>query len=167
MPTVNLQVGAGNQDAQEQQNDSNFTSTGGTLALASNTTESNRIDGGFHFSSVSIPFGAKVSAADFQPYMFNVALDDPNCDIYCEDADDAADFTADADLVNRTRTTASVEWVETGVGTGFVSAPDISAPVQEVLDRSGWASGNDMLVYLRAKSDTTSNYYVTTYDGLR
>ena len=163
MTTVNLQVGAGNDDASEKDDGSSFKSAGVQGDIIASGTASTRENCGFVFDSVAIPFSPKVTAADLQLYL--ITNDDPECDIYCEDVDDADDFGTTADVTSRTTTTASVEWSDTSVGSGaFISAPDISVCVQEVLDRAGWASGNSLCVIAKGKSSGSGTATVVQYD---
>ena len=73
--------------------------------------------------------------------------------VYGEDIDDATEYTSYSQLDSATRTTANVTFEEGGVWTGpstwtpdhAAGSPyeiDVTAIVQEVVNRSGWASGN-------------------------
>ena len=60
-------------------------------------------------------------------------------------------FTSTFDITGRGETIASVAWngipvAATGV---TLTSPDISSIVQEIVDRPGWASGNDMFFRLQ------------------
>ena len=65
---------------------------------------------------------------------------------YGEDVDDAAPYTTPADYITRPRTTASIDTAD------FYSLDpadnpsefDVTSLVQEIVDRPGWATGNDM-----------------------
>ncbi len=80
--------------------------------------------------------------------------------IYCEDADNASAFSATTNNVSsRTLTTAYVSWqptVKWKRGHTYAS-PDISAVIQEVVDRSGWVSGNYIVVIV--KCNTLASYH--------
>ena len=45
----------------------------------------------------------------------------------------------------------------------IASTPDFAAAVQEVVQRGGWVSGNDLVVMLYNRS--TAAFRVNTYDG--
>ena len=86
--------------------------------------------------------------------------DDAQLDIYLHDVDDPAALGAGdtPDVLGRTRTTASQSWTDNNLnnvatGGGWVQSPDISAVVQEVIDRPGWASGSALAPLLIAKTD--------------
>lgn len=78
--------------------------------------------------------------------------------IYGEDADDATIYTTAANLDSATRTSASVAVTldtESGSSAGDQSYPpsteqtvaDITSIVQEIVNRAGWASGNDLQIF--------------------
>jgi len=77
--------------------------------------------------------------------------------VYAEAADDSAAFTSTARPTQRTKTTNYVDWDVVGwtdfarksPGGGWVEnrvyeSPNLAKPIQEVINRSGWASGNDL-----------------------
>jgi len=116
---------------------------------------------GFRFTSVPIPDGSTITAANLSVYVY--VLDNPHCDIYCEDADDAATFSALDTPRDRTKTTAYASWNDTGLGFGWKTSPDISDPVQEVVDRPGWAQGA-LMVLTDQPSRTANEFLVRGYD---
>ena len=154
MTTVNYQVGAGDDDAYENQDDTNFTLTGAVDQSASASIDVRSISG-HRFTSVTVPKGADIVTATLQLYVYSASWDDINVDIHGEDADNAVDFAADADTINRVRTTASVAWVTDSLGTGFKSSPDIKTVIQEIVNRGSWASGNAIMILCKGKSDVT------------
>jgi len=112
---------------------------------------------GLRFRSVTIPQGATIIEAYIT---FEAALNGVNdyCRvvIYGEDVDDAPVYTAEAEaFYNRAQslTAASVEWPvyiddTSGIeqwtqGTDY-NTPSLVEIVQEIVDRTGWASGNDL-----------------------
>jgi len=66
-----------------------------------------------------------------------------------EDNDDASSIPVDFDWHDaRPRTTARVVWTPAAwVATTIYSSPDISAVIQEIIDRPGWVSGNNIILY--------------------
>ena len=126
---------------------------------------SNRYFGGFHWDGVSVPNGATVGAASTAVNVWNSAADDPNLDIHAHDVDDSDDFNTDADVTTRvsTITAASAAWVATGTGTGWKTSPDITDPLQELFDRGGWVSGNNVCLLYVARSDSSKAFYINGY----
>jgi RHS repeat-associated protein len=105
---------------------------------------------GLHFGGLSVPAGSTITSAaltltsDASASAYDATL------VTGEAADNAGDFTSDTFTTfnARTRTSASVSWTPTAwtSGTSYTS-PDISSVVQEVVNRSGWASGNALNLF--------------------
>lgn len=127
---------------------------------------------GLRFVNVTIAAGARIKTAKLvfksRASMFSTG---GVAEIYCEDTDDASTFTStDNDISNRTTTSASVTWTNSKVWVngGFYNSEDFAEVLQEVVDRGGWASGNDVAVLI---SNTTEGirridnhvYLVVTY----
>lgn len=76
----------------------------------------------------------------------------PSTRIVGEDADNAVTFVeVTDDITDRATTSASVVWNIPNWPTGGVSAvpqqtPDLSAVVQEIVDRPGWTTGNPLVI---------------------
>lgn len=78
--------------------------------------------------------------------------------IYCEDTDDAATFAAVAnDISSRTLTTAYVAWQDTVIRrrNHWWQSLDLTEPLQEVIDRAGWAADQHVVVIV--KCDTLAS----------
>jgi hypothetical protein len=102
------------------------------------------------FPNVNVPNGAVITSAYilFTPNQ-TLSSTTVTVDIAAEDADDPAQITNFADFSARTRATA-VAWanVPTFTADVQVSSPDIAATIQDVVDRSGWASGQAMNIFV-------------------
>lgn len=105
------------------------------------------------FQNLLIPQGATIDNAYLT---LNVTGGDENASgggtmtIDAEDADTSTQIADESDYNSRIRTTASVDWSWTGAGsypTTFDSA-DIASVIQEIVDRPGWASGNDITIFM-------------------
>lgn len=117
---------------------------------------------GYIFTGVPIPRNAKIISATL-----NVRWDSTRSDtvvwvIKGIDTDDAAVWSTN----NRPgtggspgrpdETTAGVAWGRTGsTGGDRVDAPDISSLIEEIVNRSGWNSGNDLAVVIRNDGTNT------------
>lgn len=158
MATFSATIIASADDAQEQ---------AGTVVIANanNTATAATHYLGFRFQNVTIPAGSTISAATLDVETTSVSFDDPDFNIHCENVDDAATFTNAANNISsRTLTTANTVWTATSIGVGVRTSPDFASAVQEVIDRAGWASGNDLNVILDGRSAST-NLRVRAYDG--
>lgn len=165
MTTLDLQVGASAGDGHERDDGSNFSSVATTLDIVANTAAGTRSNAGCHFVDVTIPAGATIDVAYVTVNVDSTTRDDPSLDIFGNNVDDAVDFSAEADVTSRTRTTASAEWSATGIGAGEKNSPSIVSVIQEIIDRPGWASGNDIVILLDGKDAAQMLLRITAYDG--
>ena len=96
---------------------------------------------GIRFPNVTVPQGATVSAATLGLYASSISADSGTGTIYCRAVDNSGQFGTGANLPSAvSKTTASVAMgpdMSTGAKTW-----NITAPVQEVINRAGFASGN-------------------------
>ncbi len=163
--TVDEQVGAGADDAHENVDGTGFDATATFLKADSHTGGgSQQNNTGNRFASVAIGQGDTVDVATTDVYVRATTNDDANIDIYMEDVDDAANFTDTADVTSRATTAASTLWSADGLGVGFETSPSIVGAVQEVVDRGGWATGQDMVCLLKGKSDLDKSFRFQSYE---
>jgi hypothetical protein len=76
-------------------------------------------------------------------------------------SDDAAIFsTSTGDISNRPRTGASVNWSPPAWSAGQAGAaqrtPDIKSIIQQIVNRPGWSSGNDLAIILTGSGRRTA-----------
>ena len=169
-PPLDLNVAATLDDAQESDVQGSGFSTGSTNDRADSNTGVgySRYNSGIRFTGVTIAQGSTIDVAYIGVYMASGdGYDDANSDIYCEDVDDAADFATTANVTGRTRTTASAAWVGDNLApsAAYVNSPSIIGPVQEVVSRVGWASGNALMVLVDGRSDVNKIFYWRDYTG--
>jgi hypothetical protein len=109
------------------------------------------------FKNVLIPQGATIVLAHvlIEDY-YGSYLNDTNVDIYFEDADDPLAPTSGPDYLGRTLT-GPIFWDVPQVEYQAVyTTPDLSSILQTVVNRSGFSSGNSVLLQMR---DNGSSYY--------
>lgn len=155
MPTLNLQVGASSDDARENS---------GTMGLVASTIN---IGGGqqlgFRFTNVTVPQAATIDSAILSLYLTSTDNDTPNgLTVGMEDVDDAATFASTTNNISDRTRTSTVNWNGTNIGSGW-KAIDVTTPVQAVVNRAGWISGNAMAALLHGI--TGANVTIQTYDG--
>jgi hypothetical protein len=99
-----------------------------------------------YFPSVTIPQGATITAATVTLRMSATQGTGTTVSRFrCEAADNPSPPTTAGQFDGRTRTTAYVDWtMPVGSAGNNYTSPDLSAVVQEVVNRGGWASGNMM-----------------------
>lgn len=141
-------VTSGADDVEERQT--------GTVAIDSSDLEL-VIDGtkiqtvGIRFTDIDIPEGAVITAAYVQFQADKTSAGEVSLLIRGQDSDDAAAFsTVKFSVSSRPTTDASVSWTPSDWSIGGESGlaqrtPDLSAIVQEIVDRDGWAALNDMV----------------------
>lgn len=104
---------------------------------------------GMRFTAITIPRYATINTA-FIDFVADEAHSTPTyLRIFGQAIDDAATFAAGAsNITGRATTTAAVDWDDLPawtVGTTYTT-PDLDTVLQELVDRAGWASGNDLVI---------------------
>jgi hypothetical protein len=133
----------------------------GSVRTASNTSSASRTWGLTRFTNVTIPKGSTINTAVWQPNFTTTKSDDPNDFLHAHAVDNSGVLVqgdTSFDIFNRARTTASVLWVATALGTGYHAAPDISTVIQEIVNRSGWVSGNALSIIIKPNTDAAFSF---------
>lgn len=119
---------------------------------------------GMHFKNLLIPQGSTVLDAKIQFECDAVRNDQPNdLEIWCEDIDDAPEFVdgaANFNITGRTKTSASTlwspaQWTAVQQRTSLQLSPNFSGAADEVVNRGGWAPGNDLVAIIEPESGGT------------
>jgi hypothetical protein len=122
---------------------------------------------GLRFLNVQVPKGAEILGAHVE---FTAALDESaptSVVVWGEASDNAAAFSTGAgNLSKRSRTARSVGWWSLPIWTqGSVQeTPDLRFILQELVERAGWSSGND-LVLLFGSSDPAGLRSAVSHDA--
>lgn len=103
---------------------------------------------------LDVPAGAQVNSATLRCMQRGSSVNGTSlaAKIYCEDADDASVLSgSDDNISDRTLTTAYADWQATGKNrrNRWFYSPDFSNALQEVVDRSGWATGQNVVVVVK------------------
>ena len=164
MAVLDIQIAQSSDDAQE---------SAGTVVI-NGTTNGNDLDAttdwvGLRFIVPSIASGDTINVAYLTVQPTASASDEPDVTIFCEAADNPSTFsTAASNISGRSRTTASVNWASTDLGangsTDFNTASLVS-PVQEVINRAGWAAGNALVFLIQGSATATRDLSVKLFDG--
>ncbi|MEJ5359477.1 MAG: C25 family cysteine peptidase [Desulfobacterales bacterium] len=144
--------------------------TGSTVAVYSNTNPgiTNYKSGGLRFQSITIPQGAKINSATLRLYMI-AGYGNLNCLIYGHAADDAPGFSTSpyntiTNTTYRPRTSAYTAEYQTGLPAGWHTI-DVSAVVQEIVNRPGWSSGNALALLFIPNTDSVLFGQFYDYSG--
>jgi hypothetical protein len=122
---------------------------------------------GIRFKNITIPRNATIISAvlTFRSDG-NYSTYPAACTMFAEASDNSAGFTTAASSISsRARTTASysVPVIPAYTLNTDLPAGDVGAMIQEVVDRSGWNSGNSLSVIIR--SDAAGQRGAFSYDG--
>jgi len=119
-----------------------------------------KLGGGMRFTNITIPKGSTINVAYI---VFTCRAPNSATAVKSrlrgEDIDDAPTFSDIADYNSRDRTSASVDWDNLPawvVDTEYTS-PDIKTVIQEIIDRAGWASGNDLVMFWDDHDDRSTH----------
>ncbi|MCB9035925.1 MAG: metallophosphoesterase [Lewinellaceae bacterium] len=110
---------------------------------------------GMRFNGLNIPQGAVITSAYVQFTVDEAVNDNPcNINIYGQAADNAAMFANTAsNISSRPKTSATVswapqEWVAVGDAGPAQQTPDLSAVIQEIVDRNGYTSASSIAIIM-------------------
>ncbi len=129
---------------------------------------------GLRYTGITIPQGAIIQSAYIQ-FVTDESQSGTvvNVRIRGEASDDAAAISSsDSDISGRTNTVASVTWSAIPSWTlvpeigANQKTPDIKTIIQEIVNRGGWASGNDIVIKIENNASTASTRRTAeSYDG--
>src|SRR6476661_7822168 len=120
---------------------------------------------GMRFTSVAVPRGATITHAYLQFEADETQSEPTSLAIQGQAADNAAVFgTASGNISTRARTVASVAW--SPPAWGLISeagpnqrTPELASVVQEIVNRTGWASGNALALIVTGTGHRTARAY--------
>lgn len=160
MTTLALQVGAGSDDAREIGDGTVELSDASQISLSAATYWA-----GMRWTGVTVAQAATISSASLEIYTINSTNDVAGgAGVYGQAADNAATFAASTNnITGRSRTTASATWSGDLGGPGWKSL-DVTSIVQEIVNRSGWASGNALALLIDSVSGTDLRWRSYEYD---
>jgi len=167
-PTAMLEkrIAASSDDAEEEDTGSHDVFRGSSdLELIEDANEQLV---GLRFTGVSIPRGARILAAWLQFQADGSTSTATSLVIQAQAADDAPTFSATRrDISNRARGSATVTWAPPSWSSGAQGAaqrsPSLVSIVQQVVDRSGWSAGNDLVLIVTGSGMRRAE----AYDGIR
>lgn len=113
----------------------------------------NTLTTGLRFTDVQIPNGSYVDSAWIEIYAHEAEADPAEIIIWGEASDDAVTFDTNNLITDRPATSASVNWnvtEEWSIWTQYRTA-DISAIVEEIVNRPGWQAGNALSIILEGQ----------------
>jgi hypothetical protein len=159
MSVVSVRTVASTDDAEE--------STSGTVNTGSVDLDiGTQAWSGIRFRSIAIPRYATITKATLTFRARGSFSATSRTTFYGQAISSAPAFSSTSyNLSTRSRTAASVAWNPIPIWSNNTSytSPDISAIVQETVDRSDWSSGNNMVIL--CNNPSTGQRSAETYDG--
>jgi hypothetical protein len=120
---------------------------------------------GLRFNGLQIPTGATITNAYVQFQVDETSSGETILKVEGEAIDNAPAFVSlKYNISNRSRTTANVDWLPapwTTVGEAGINqrTPDLSVIIQEIVDRSGWAPGNSIVLIVTGSGTRWAESY--------
>jgi hypothetical protein len=160
---LDVPVRLGADDAEERYN--------GTVLLSSSdldlTADGSRFmrATGLRFTGIQIPAGAVITSAHVQFQADEIGTGAAALTVRAEAVDDAAPFIAAKDAISSRGTTATSaawappDWPTVGAAGAAQRTSDLSAVLQEVVSRPGWASGNALCVLVTGTAARTAEAF--------
>jgi len=163
--SISSQISTGNDDVEEY-SDGTMYMTSSDLELVDDEDD-NDFDQtiGLRFTNIQVPAGKVITSAYIE---FEVdETDSGTTDVYirAEDIDDAPAFTTtNSNLSSRTPTSEFAYWSIPAWNTTSQkqNSVDISNVIQEVVDRGGWSTGNDIAIIITGGNGTRT---AEAYEG--
>lgn len=121
-----------------------FNDIGGSIYFGE--FSNNAMDPGFRWRTVAVPQGATIDNATLKINVTGSSTDYGAGTLWGDDSDDAATWQDSTRPATRTKTTASVPIPKAG-STGIKSYT-VTDVVQEIVNRPGWVSGNDLALFI-------------------
>jgi len=167
---LEVPIRVGSDDAEERYN-------GNVLLNSSDldmTADGNRFMSavGLRFTGITLPPGAVITDAYVQFRADEVGTGTASLAISAQAADNAATFAATAgNLTARPLTSATAPWTPPDWPTVGAAGPaqrtdNISAVVQEVVNRPGWASGNALVLLVTGTANRTAESFEGSTDPM-
>ena len=160
MPTVNPQVAASGDDARYVSAEGGIYAPTSSIQRFGNNTGDGTCGTAVRFV-LNVPQGATINQA-YLEWRSSGGTSNTTCNVIVKaaDEDDAAAPTDYTDATTRTRTTAAGTWsaVEAFVSFNWHNSVDLSAVIQEIVDRGGWVSGNHILLFVDENSSSANAY---------
>lgn len=141
---ITVRVNDGDDDV-EQRSSGNL-ATGGDLDIGNQPI-------GLRFKDVNLPQGSNIISAQLEFTAFEERSSGTSTRIYGHDVDNSTAFSGYQGVTNRINnasTTANQLWTIpawNNIGQTHVS-PDITPVIQEIVNRAGWAAGNDLSILM-------------------
>ena len=146
--TLEVRVATGNDDAEEAEGGSMYRNSSDLELVYDTWSNQNSQEVGMRFLNVTIAQGKEIKNAYIRFTADETSSSSVTVTIHGEDIDDAAQFGSNSNNISsRTKTSASVDWTPDSWSSAGAThdSPDLTTITQEIINRSSWSSGNDMV----------------------
>ena len=150
--TLDVRVSSSSDDAEEHVNNGVMeTLSSSDLEM---TLESSEQIVGVRFNGIDIPKGAIITNAYLQFQADETDIGVASLTIHGENVDNALQFSSsNGNISSRDTTVASAlwqpaDWTTVGEAGPNQQTTDLSAVIQEIIDRDGWVSGNSLALFI-------------------
>ena len=110
----------------------------------------------FRFVDVNVAQGATIDSAEFKPFIAG-GTGSKTFTLAAHDSDDISAPSGAGDGAHSNHTSATVSWANPSTSAGQTTSPEIKTIIQEVVNRSGWTSGSDLMIVMWLSSISTGD----------
>ena len=164
---IEVRVGANKDDSEEKSSGANTYTSSDLEFMEDGGSVQAYV--GMRWTNVTVPQGATILSAYLELTTDETGSVPADVEFFAEASDNAATFSSsNFDISSRAKTAASVVWANipawNTIGEAHQST-DISAIIQEVVDRSGWLSGNALAVLAASAGPNNGPRTAESYSG--
>jgi hypothetical protein len=160
---LDIPVSASSDDAEENTTTGKINQNSTDLELVDQDAHSQLV--GMRFNGLTIPQGASITRAFVQFQTDETYSGTTSLIILGQATDNASTFTTvNANISSRAQTNAAVDWAPapwTNIGEAGVAqqTPNIASIIQEIVNRSGWSSGNSLALMISGSGRHTAEAF--------
>lgn len=164
--SIDIRISAGADDAEQRVTDGFMYIDSSDLELTNDpgVTKANQ-SVGMLFTDVVIPSGSAIVQAYIEFEVDEASSEATSLVFHGQAADSAAPFTTSTnDISSRNKTSAAMTWDNLSAWTTVgarVQTPDLSSVIQEIINRTGWVSGNNLAIIV----DGTGRRVASAYEA--
>ncbi|MFA0965064.1 fibronectin type III domain-containing protein [Roseivirga sp. BDSF3-8] len=165
--TVSVRVSSSMDDVEEAASGTIYTNSSDLELVYDSHQSAGNQTVGMRFTGVNVPSGATVTRAYLQFTTDESTTGSTSLTIRGEDVNNSSAFsTSSYNVSSRSKTSASVAWSPAGWSSVGESGsaqrtPELKSIIQEIVNRSGWSSGNAMSLMITGSGKRTAE----SYDG--
>ncbi|MGH1490119.1 MAG: metallophosphoesterase family protein [Acidimicrobiales bacterium] len=158
--SIDVRIATWDDDVEEPLADNSLYRDSSDLELVNDAGYKGRQAVGLRFRNLDLPPGAVIEAAEIRFVADESDSEPTTVVIRGHDTGDSWSFSAPAPLTGRQVTSASATWSPSQWRTGqLYSTPDLSAVIQEIIDRGDWAVRNDLTLIITGSGQRTAESY--------